>query len=93
MSFSVSRDHGVFEWAGHSLSGFLAQPLRALDPSHWRMAWDIIRFNASALSDVLLGGRTGSIGEYLRAEGYSDAFRDNYLMVRRLCCLALTTSP
>ena len=80
MSFSVSRDLGAFEWAGQSLAAFLADPLRALDPSHWRMAWDIIRFNACAVQDVLLGKRTGSIGEYMRTEGYSDSFRDNYLM-------------
>lgn len=57
------------------------------------MLYDVLRFNASARR--LVGrwntnngkGVDGdvvelSIGEYLRREGYSESFRDNYLIVR-----------
>lgn len=58
------------------------------------MLYDILRFNACARrviveseKDMALGKETEStIGEYLDREGYSDAFRDNMLIVSRLYC-------
>ncbi|KZP04630.1 FAD/NAD(P)-binding domain-containing protein [Athelia psychrophila] len=89
MTFSVSRDNGLFEWAGDNLSTIFIQPQRLLDPNHWRLIYDVLRFNACARR-LLVGwslekdGDAGfgelSIGEYLEREGYSDAFRDNYLI-------------
>ena len=95
MTFGVSRDDGIFEWAGTSLSSIFAQRVNVLRPSMWRMVFDIFRFNQFAL-DLLLsedeieepGGRESfskpprqeSIGEYLDREGYSDRFRDDYLI-------------
>ncbi|KAK5169958.1 hypothetical protein LTR04_005412 [Oleoguttula sp. CCFEE 6159] len=101
MTFGVSRDQGLFEWAGTSLSAVFAQRSNMLRPSMWRMIFDIIRFNQFAL-DLLsekeeneddpsgANGTTAkrskprpiqrSIGEYLRQEGYSDSFRDDYLI-------------
>ncbi|KAK1236106.1 hypothetical protein PQX77_000650 [Marasmius sp. AFHP31] len=51
----------------------------------WRMIYDVLRFNASARRLI---GRWGSgqdwedisIGEYLKRNGYSNAFSDNYLI-------------
>lgn len=98
MTFGVSRDHGLFEWAGTSLGAVFAQRRNILSPKMWRMVFDIIRFNQFAL-DLLQdeeksethtnghsNGDTGdserqeSIGDYLEREGYSDAFRDDYLI-------------
>ena len=88
MTFSVSRDDGAFEWAGKSLSSLLCQPTRVFDRNMWRMVYDILRFNAcsrrilqESLADEM------SIGDYLKREGYSDAFRDNYLIVSSLATL------
>lgn len=87
MTFSVSRDHGQFEWAGDTIFTIFCQPWRLIDPSMWRMLYDVLRFNASAQRLV---GRWNngavdvtelSIGEYLDREGYSESFRDNYLIV------------
>lgn len=54
----------------------------------WRMVWDIMRFNARATAAVtaVLGSPedtigTKSLGEYVKAEGYSDDFIDNYILV------------
>lgn len=44
MSFSVSRDGGAYEWAGHGLSSFFAQTQNIWDPTQWQLLWDIIRF-------------------------------------------------
>jgi len=84
MTFSVSRDRGLFEWAGTSLLTVFCQPSRLLDPSMWRLIYDVLRFNACARRLIVRGKNPTecSIGEYLTREGYSDAFRDNYLIVR-----------
>lgn len=103
MTFGVSRDHGVFEWAGTSLDSIFTQRRHIFSPRMWRMIFDIVRFNQFAL-DLLTeddteraearqvnGNGNGfakgkssraeeSIGEYLDREGYSAAFRDDYLI-------------
>ncbi|KAL1741427.1 hypothetical protein HDZ31DRAFT_45464 [Schizophyllum fasciatum] len=82
MTFSVSRDHGAFEWAGKDLRAVFCQPQRLLDPDMWRLLYDVLRFNACArriLDDDAIPDDM-PIGEYLVQEGYSDAFKDNYLI-------------
>ncbi|KAL8710426.1 MAG: hypothetical protein Q9220_005027 [cf. Caloplaca sp. 1 TL-2023] len=101
MTFGVSRDSGLFEWAGTSLSAVFAQRSNLLRLRMWRMIFDIIRFNQFALdllteneeSEMDPSGANGadmpaasgprqqqSIGGYLDQEGYSDAFRNDYLI-------------
>ncbi|WVQ99628.1 hypothetical protein IAU59_006765 [Kwoniella sp. CBS 9459] len=82
MTFSVSRDRGAFEWAGEGLGGVFCQLSNLFNPRLYRMLFDIIRFNLFA-TDLLEqeGNKQGiSIGEYLEREGYSEGFRDDYLM-------------
>ncbi|KHJ35933.1 putative amine oxidase [Erysiphe necator] len=101
MTFGVSRDSGLFEWAGSSIASVFAQFSNILSPRMWRMIFDVIRFNQFAL-DLLrdeniklkldaasnqdgrqskyLRDQELTIGEYLAREGYSDAFRDDYLI-------------
>lgn len=80
MSFAVSRDRGLYEWAGTSLSALFAQRRNLVNPAQWRMVFDILRFNAAAVPFLRQGDSKESIGAYLRRQGYSDAFRDNYLL-------------
>ena len=80
MTFSVSRDGGAFEWAGTGLRSVFCQTKRVFDPGMWRMLFDIARFNSCAVR-VLGEDGDPSIGEYLRREGYSLQFKDNYLIV------------
>jgi hypothetical protein len=80
MTFSVSRDGGMFEWAGASLRSVFCQTKRVFDPGMWRMLFDIARFNTCAVR-VLSEGGDPTVGEYLEREGYSQQFRDNYLLV------------
>lgn len=95
MALGVSRDHGAFEWGGKNLASVFCQTRNILSPSMWRMLFDVIRFNHFAL-DVLIdedkkqsasGTDTSSaviqeetIGKYLDRHGYSDAFRNGYLI-------------
>ncbi|OSC97214.1 FAD/NAD(P)-binding domain-containing protein [Trametes coccinea BRFM310] len=86
MTFSVSRDQGAFEWAGNNLLSVFCQPTRLLDPNMWRLLYDVLRFNANAQRLLLDFSKDGihdeelSIGSYLQQHGYSDSFRDNYLI-------------
>ncbi|KAF2689221.1 amine oxidase-like protein [Lentithecium fluviatile CBS 122367] len=88
MTFGMSRDTGAFEWSGTSLTSLFAQPLNALRPTFWRMIFDIVRFNLFSL-DLLFSPSAPSseltIGEYLEQQGYSDAFRDDYLIPMTAC--------
>ncbi|KAK7189303.1 amine oxidase [Paraphaeosphaeria sporulosa] len=88
MTFGVSRDNGAFEWSGTSLGALFAQRGNTLRPSFWRMIFDIVRFNMFSL-DLLSSPAAPSndltIGEYLEREGYSDAFRDDYLIPMTAC--------
>ncbi len=112
MTFGVSRDHGLFEWAGTSLDAVFAQRKNIFSPRMWRMIFDIIRFNQFALdllvkeddSKPYVNGFSNdsangyhdptwqeTIGEYLEREGYSDAFRDDYLIP--MTAAVWSTSP
>ncbi|KAJ6544646.1 FAD/NAD(P)-binding domain-containing protein [Mycena vulgaris] len=86
MTFSVSRDGGLFEWAGSNLMTIFCQPYRLVDPDMWRLIYDVLRFNACARS-IITGDSDAecSIGDYLDREGYSDSFKDNYLIPMTAC--------
>jgi len=101
MTFGVSRDHGYFEWAGAGLDAVFCQRSNVFSPRLWRMIFDIIRFNQFAL-DLLRADEAGAgsqdsvgseetIGSYLEREGYSDVFRDDYLIP--MTAAVWSTSP
>jgi hypothetical protein len=87
MTFSVSRDQGEFEWAGHNAGTVFAQRSRLLDPKMWRLVYDVLRFNACARRLIVNWDRMlspvddMSVGEYLKKEGYSEQFATDYLLV------------
>ncbi|KAI1438648.1 amine oxidase [Xylaria sp. CBS 124048] len=90
-TFSVSRNKGKFEWADSSLDAIFCQRTNLLSPKMWRLVFDIFRFNKFSL-DLLRDGDTGlngshpsatnleSVGHYLDRQGYSDTFRNDYLI-------------
>ena len=49
MTFGVSRDQGLFEWSGTSLSAIFAQQGNIFRVRMWQMIFDIVRFNQFAL--------------------------------------------
>lgn len=69
MTFGVSRDQGLFEWAGTSLASIFAQTSNVFRPRMWQMIFDIVRFNQFALdllayedeSEEDISGSNGSI--------------------------------
>lgn len=84
---SREAKRGWFEWAGSSPGALFCQGSNLLNPSHWRMVWDVIRFNNQSLETLRQCGEgsgekdAGSIGDWLDARGYGDSFRRNYLIV------------
>lgn len=56
----------------------------SFNPRLYRMLFDIFRFNLFALDFLEEQKKSGtdmSIGQYLTREGYSDAFKEDYLLV------------
>lgn len=79
MSFSVSDPASGLEYASDGLGGIFAQRRNLLNPSHYRMVAEILRFNRQARQ--LLEQPCGlSLGEYLREGDYSPVFIERYLL-------------
>jgi predicted NAD/FAD-binding protein len=76
MSFSVSDEHGDFEYNGSSPNGLFATRSNLFSPTFYRMVADLARFNRRAR--VLLstaGARDDpSLAHWLARERFSDAF-------------------
>src|SRR5690606_30134364 len=78
MSFAVSRDQGRFEYAA---PGLFAQRRNLLPPRFWSMLGEMLRFYRQAPVD--LAGLTDpqlTLGDYLKREGFSEAFREDHLL-------------
>lgn len=93
MTFAVSRDRGKFEWSGEG-KGIFAQRRNLFRPRHWRLLFDVVRFNQYALDLLSMSddrSRNITIGQYLDREGYSQAFRDDYLIP--MTAAVWSTSP
>jgi predicted NAD/FAD-binding protein len=107
MTFSVSRDAGALEWAGKNLATIFAQKRNIASKRMWTMLFDIVRFNHYALDlireeedEIDLDETAGlndlskdqeTIGQYLQRGGYSEAFKDDYLIP--MIAAVWSTSP
>lgn len=81
MSFGLSLDGGRMEYACDSLDKIFAQRRNLLSPAFLRGLRDILRFNRTAAAELEAGALDGlGLGEWLAARGYSDWFRDRFLL-------------
>ena len=81
MSFGVSLAEPELEWAGTDLASVFAQRSNLVRPAFLAMLRDILRFNRETTRMAHEGAMPAlSLGEYLDLEGYSQAFRDWYLL-------------
>ncbi len=80
MSFSVSMGDGAYEYAGSGLAQLVGQPRNLLNPGHWQLMRDIPRFFRTALAKLSCLSDDVTLGDFLKAEGYSDYFRDRHLL-------------
>jgi len=82
MSFSVHETARDFEYNGHTLASLFAQRRNLLRPSFYRLLRDILRFNREAIRALEAGSLDPAmtLGEWLEANGYGEAFQRHYLL-------------
>lgn len=90
MSFSVRSEASGLEYNAATLDTLFCQRRNLVSPRFLGMLRDLFRFyrEAPALLDV--DGQGPSLGDYLHANGYAEAFRDEHLVP--MAC-ALWSSP
>lgn len=81
MSFGMSLKGGRLEYAFDSLDKIFTQRLNLFRPGFLKLLREILRFNATA-SDQLDRGALDelSLGEWISKEGYSEWFRDRFIL-------------
>lgn len=87
MSFSVQVPAGVhgpaLEWGGASLVSVFAQRRNLARPRFWGMLADLLRFNRLCTRLAVEGREVElqqPLGDFLRAHGFGEAFRDWYFL-------------
>lgn len=81
MSFAVSMEDGRLEYSGGGLGALFAQKRNLVRPRFWSMLKDLMRFYREAPRDILrLDNHAITLGDYLTANGYGAAFRDDHLL-------------
>src|SRR5208283_3291170 len=77
MSFAVSLDGGDLEYAGTDLGGLFAQRKNIVRPRFWSMLRDLHRFYRDAPRRVPGLSPSITLGEFLDAHGYGEAFQQD----------------
>lgn len=79
MTFAVSANDGAFEYAG-SGPGLFGQVTNLFNRRHWRLVSDMFRFFRTAQHALERHPDDTSLGAFLKAEGYSDAFIEDHIL-------------
>lgn len=79
MSFSMHSERSGVEYNATSLDGLFCQRRNLLSPRFWGMLADLRRFYRDAPA-LLTGGEGPRLGDYLRQQGYGEAFVDEHLL-------------
>jgi predicted NAD/FAD-binding protein len=83
MGFSVSMNHGSFEWCADSFAGLFATFSNLINPSFYWMLKDIFVFNYYAnqfLRCHCKDNENMTVEDFLMKYNLSNAFRDLYLI-------------
>jgi len=80
MSFSVRCDRTGLEYNGTTINSLFAQRSNLFNPRFHRMIRDILRFNKQARRLLSLKRDSLTLGDYLKLQGYSREFTDQYLL-------------
>ncbi|NML85570.1 FAD-dependent oxidoreductase [Polaromonas sp.] len=98
MSFSVkapvSADGDVLEWSGSSLNSVFAQRRNLVSWKFLRMLRDIVRFNRVTTELATSGAEAAMVqplADFLRAQNFSDEFRDWYFLPMMGCIWSCPT--
>lgn len=91
MSFSVKA--AGLEWSGSNLNGVFAQRRNLVRPQFWSMLQDIVRFNKLVNRLAVQGDDTRqSLGDFLTAHRFSQAFCDWYFLPMMACIWSCPTA-
>jgi predicted NAD/FAD-binding protein len=80
MSFSVRSDKDDLEYSGNNIRTLFAQKGNLLRPAHYKMLFEILRFNYQAPKILDTRDQTQTLGDYLKHHHYSRYFIDNYII-------------
>jgi uncharacterized protein len=81
MTFGASLLGGAYEYAGgQGASGFFGQKRNWLNPGHWRLLADVLRFTKEATAKAETLGDDVSLGAFLARENYGAAFIDRHIL-------------
>ena len=80
MTFSVKSERDGIEYSAHNLNSIFAQRKNLLDPSFYRMIWDIFRFRREFGRLLEEERREEGLVPFLRSQGYSRRFIDYFIV-------------
>lgn len=80
MSFAHYNTRTGLQWSSRGLNGLFAQRKNLLKPQYYRFLLEANRFNTLLPKHVEAGKVEGSFGEYLKRNGFSDFFAENYII-------------
>ena len=80
MSFALKNERSGLEYNATDLAGLFCQRRNLVSPRFLRMLRDIVRFYREAPALMELADAGPTLGDYLVANGYSEAFRDDHLV-------------
>jgi uncharacterized protein len=80
MGFAVSLGKGKYEYSGAGLTSLIGHTSNLLNPSHYRMIRDLVRFFKSGSAQIENLGEDVSLAEFVRAQNYSQEFIDLHLL-------------
>jgi uncharacterized protein len=80
MSFALKNERSGLEYNATNLSGLFCQRRNLVSPRFLRMLRDIVRFYRESPALLALTEAGPTLGDYLAAHGYSDAFSDDHLV-------------
>ena len=82
MGFSVRDQQTGLEYSGTNLNSLFAQRRNLLSWKFMTMVRDILRFNKESIADLEAGrvSDSGTLGEYLEQNRYSEGFKRQYLV-------------
>lgn len=86
MSFAASINNGAIEYSGSDFNGLVGRRRNILSMRYWRMIKDILRFYREAPKllaanpQAAMADTEQTLGDYLAANRYSDAFIQDHLL-------------
>lgn len=80
MSFAHYNTRTGLQWCSQGLGGLFAQRKNIFSPRYIRFLLEANRFNSLLPRDLEQNRAAGSFGDYLKRNGFSDFFVENYIV-------------